>query len=122
MAPLHDELRARFGDRYSTAAAVRDHHGKDDSHHPAIPPDGVVFAESTEDVAFAVRACARHGTPVIPFGAGTSIEGHVQAVRGGISIDMGRMNRVLAVRERGCGRPGTTPTRRSWRCGRGATG
>ncbi len=98
MTPLHDELRAHFGDRYSTAAAVRDHHGKDDSHHPAIPPDGVVFAQSTEDVAFAVRACARHGTPVIPFGAGTSIEGHVQAVRGGISIDLGRMNRVLAVR------------------------
>ena len=97
-ATLHDELRGRFGERYSTAAAVRDHHGKDDSHHPVIPPDGVVFAESTEDVAFAVRACARHGTPVIPFGAGTSIEGHVQAVCGGISIDMSGMNRVLAVR------------------------
>ena len=96
--PLHDQLRARFGDRYSTAAAVRAHHGKDDSHHPTIPPDGVVFAQSTEEVAFAVRACARQGTPVIPFGAGTSIEGHVQAVRGGISIDMSGMNRVLAVR------------------------
>ena len=96
--PLHDELRARFGDRFSTAAAVREHHGKDDSHHPAVPPDGVVFVESTEEVAFTVRACARHGTPVIPFGAGTSIEGHVQALRGGISIDMSGMNRVLAVR------------------------
>ena len=95
---LHDELRGRFGDRYSTAAAVREHHGKDDSHHPVIPPDGVVFAESTDEVAFAVRACARHGTPVIPFGAGTSIEGHVQAVCGGISIDMSGMNRVLAIR------------------------
>ena len=97
-AGLHRELHDRFGDRYSTAAAVRAHHGKDDSHHPPVPPDGVVFAESTEEVAFAVRACARHRTPVIPFGAGTSIEGHVQAVRGGISIDLGRMNRVLAVR------------------------
>lgn len=97
-ASLHDELHGRFGERYSTAAAVRDHHGKDDSHHPVIPPDGVVFAESTEEVAFAVRACARHGVPVIPFGAGTSIEGHVQAVCGGISIDMSGMNRVLAVR------------------------
>ncbi len=95
---LHEELRGRFGDRYSTAAAVREHHGKDDSHHPVIPPDGVVFAESTDEVAFAVRACARHGMPVIPFGAGTSIEGHVQAVCGGISIDMSGMNRVLAVR------------------------
>ncbi len=95
---LHDDLRARFGDRYSTAASVREHHGKDDSHHPAIPPDGVVFAASTDDVVFAVRTCARHGTPVIPFGAGTSIEGHVQAVRGGISVDVSTMNRVLAVR------------------------
>ena len=95
---LHDELRGRFGKRYSTAAAVRDHHGKDDSHHPVIPPDGVVFAQSADDVAFAVRTCARHGAPVIPFGAGTSIEGHVQAVRGGISIDMSGMNRVLAIR------------------------
>ena len=95
---LHDELRARFGDRFSTAAAVRDHHGKDDSHHPIIPPDGVVFVQSTDDVAFTVRTCARHRTPVIAFGAGTSIEGHVQALRGGISIDMSGMNRVLAVR------------------------
>ena len=97
-APLHEELRGRFGDRYSTAAAVREHHGKDDSHHPPVPPDAVVFAQSTEDVVFVVRACARHGTPVIPFGAGTSIEGHVQALCGGISIDMSGMNRVLAVR------------------------
>ena len=96
--PLHDTLRTRFGDRFSTAAAVRDHHGKDDSHHPVIPPDGVVFAHSTDEVAFTVRACAQHRAPVIPFGAGTSIEGHVQAVRGGISIDLSGMNRVLAVR------------------------
>ena len=67
-AGLHRELHDRFGDRYSTAAAVRAHHGKDDSHHPPVPPDGVVFAESTEEVAFAVRACARHRTPVIPSG------------------------------------------------------
>ena len=95
---LRDALRGRFGDRFSTAAAVRAHHGKDDSHHPPIPPDGVVFAESTEEVVFAVRACARHATPVIPFGAGTAIEGHVQAVCGGISLDMSGMKRVLAVR------------------------
>ena len=97
-AALRDALRGRFGDRFSTAAAVRAHHGKDDSHHPPIPPDGVVFAESTEEVVFAVRACARHATPVIPFGAGTAIEGHVQAVCGGVSLDMSGMKRVLAVR------------------------
>ncbi len=95
---LHRELRDRLGDRYSTALAVREHHGKDDSHHPVIPPDGVVFARSTDEVAFAVRTCARHRAPVIPYGAGTSIEGHVQAVRGGICIDLSGMNRVLAVR------------------------
>ena len=97
-ARLHEELSERFGDRYSIAPAVRAHHGKDDSHHPPAPPDGVVFPASTEEVAFVVRACARHGVPVIPFGAGTSIEGHVQAVRGGISVDLGGMNGVLAVR------------------------
>ncbi len=95
---LHRALRDHFGDRFSTAAAIREHHGKDDSHHPAIPPDGVVFAHCTEEVAFTVRACARHATPVVPFGAGTSIEGHVQAVRGGISIDLSKMNRVRAIR------------------------
>lgn len=97
-APLHDALAARFGSRYSTAAAVREHHGKDDSHHPVVPPAAVVFAGSTEDVAFATASCARHGVPVIPFGAGTSIEGHVQAVQGGVSIDLTGMNQVLAVR------------------------
>ena len=97
-SPLRAALADRFGDRFSTAAAVRDHHGKDDSHHAVQPPDAVVFARSTDDVAFAVAECARHRVPVIPFGAGTSIEGHVQAVHGGVSIDLAGMNRVLAVR------------------------
>ena len=91
-------MSGRFGDRFSTAAAVREHHGRDDSHHAVAPPDAVVFAHSTEDVAFAVAECAEHRTPVIPFGAGTSIEGHVQAVRGGVSIDTTGMKRILAVR------------------------
>ena len=95
---LHTELAARFGDRYSRAASVREHHGKDDSHHPAVPPDAVVFAVCTEDVVFTVDACARHGTPLIPFGAGTSIGGHIQAVRGGVCLSLEQMNRVLAVR------------------------
>lgn len=97
-ASLGAALADRFGERFSTAVAVREHHGKDDSHHAIAPPDAVVFARSTEDVAFAVGQCARHRTPVIPFGAGTSIEGHVQAVQGGVSIDLAEMKRVLAVR------------------------
>ena len=96
--PLRSALAGRFGDRFSTAAAVCEHHGKDDSHHAIAPPDAVVAARSTDEVAFAVGECARHGVPVIPFGAGTSIEGHVQAVRGGVSLDLAEMNRVLAVR------------------------
>jgi D-lactate dehydrogenase (cytochrome) len=88
-------LRARFGERLSTAAAVREQHGKDESWHAPAPPDAVVFAESVEDVQDAVRIAAARRVPVIPFGAGTSLEGHVAALRGGISLDMSRMNRIL---------------------------
>ncbi|MCB1421676.1 MAG: FAD-binding protein, partial [Nitratireductor sp.] len=63
----------------------------------AQPPDGVLFAQSTEDVQTAVKACAAHGVPVIAFGTGTSLEGHVNAPLGGISIDLTRMDRVVAV-------------------------
>jgi len=94
---LLDALRERFGERFSAAAAVRDLHGRDDSPYPPALPDGVLFAESSEEVADAVRLCARHGVPVIAFGAGSSIEGHVLAVQGGITIDLSRMNALLAV-------------------------
>jgi D-lactate dehydrogenase (cytochrome) len=90
-------LRARFGERLSTAAAVREQHGRDESYHTPAPPDAVVFAHSTEEVAEIVALCARHKTPVIPFGTGTSLEGHVAALAGGVSIDLSRMNRVLRV-------------------------
>ncbi|NNM33685.1 MAG: FAD-binding protein [Gemmatimonadetes bacterium] len=93
-----DRWSARLGDRFSTAEAVRAHHGKDDSHHPPVPPEAVAFPESTAEVRQLVADCADAGVPVIPFGAGTSIEGHVQAVRGGLSIDLSRMNSILAVR------------------------
>src|SRR5690606_20076870 len=72
-------------------------HGRDESSFVAPPPAAVVFAESTQDVADAVRLCAAHDTPVIPFGVGTSLEGHLLAIEGGVSIDLGRMNRVLSV-------------------------
>ncbi len=94
---LASALRARFGERFSTAAAVRDHHGRDESPFPPTPPDAVVFAHSTDDVAEVVRLCRAHRVPVIAYGVGSSLEGHLLAVRGGVSIDLSQMNRVLAV-------------------------
>jgi D-lactate dehydrogenase (cytochrome) len=90
-------LKQRFGERVSTARAVRDQHGKDESYHQPFSPDAVVFARSTEEVAEVVKLCAASKTPVIPFGTGTSLEGHVAALRGGICIDLSQMNRVLRV-------------------------
>ena len=90
-------LKQRFGDRLSTAESVRDQHGKGEDHHPVVPPDGVFFAESTEEVAEAVKICAEYKMPVIPFGTGTSLEGHVAALNGGLTIDLTRMNEVLQV-------------------------
>ena len=97
-AALSAELAARFGARFSTAEAVRLHHGKDESSFAPQPPDAVVFAQSTEEVADAVRLCHAHKTPVIAFGTGTSLEGQLLAVRGGICIDLSGMNQVVAVR------------------------
>ncbi len=91
------ELGVLLGDRLSTAAAVRDQHGHDESYHATEPPDAVAFARSTEEVADIVKVCAAHGVPVIPFGTGTSLEGHVAARFGGVCIDMSQMNRVLRV-------------------------
>jgi D-lactate dehydrogenase (cytochrome) len=94
---LLDELRAMLGDRVTTTAAVRDHHGTDISSYPVTPPDAVVFPESIDEVVAIVRLCAKHGAPMIPFGVGTSVEGHVLATDGGVCIDLSRMNRVLEV-------------------------
>jgi D-lactate dehydrogenase (cytochrome) len=94
---LVSELAQRFGDRLSTALAVREQHGRDESHHPVQAPDAVLFARSTEEVVAAVDACRRHRVPIIAFGAGTGLEGHVAAVRGGLSLDLSQMNRILRV-------------------------
>ncbi|RZL49043.1 MAG: FAD-binding protein [Variovorax sp.] len=96
-AALIDALKARFAERCSTALAVRTQHGRDESSFELPPPAAVVFAESTQDVADAVGLAASHDVPVIPFGVGSSLEGHLLAVQGGISIDLGRMNRVLSI-------------------------
>jgi D-lactate dehydrogenase (cytochrome) len=93
------ELRALLGERVSLSSAVREHHGKDESYFPYAPPDAVVFPESTEEVRDIVDICRRHRVPMIPYGVGTSLEGHILAIRGGVCIDMSRMNQVLAVHE-----------------------
>jgi D-lactate dehydrogenase (cytochrome) len=90
-------LRAHFGERCSTAQAVRDQHGRDESTYPLTPPDAVVFCESTDDVAAAVALAQAYGVPVIPFGVGSSLEGHLLAVQGGISLDLGRMTQIVAL-------------------------
>ena len=94
---LIDALKTRFAERCSTALVVREQHGRDESSFAAPPPAAVVFAESTQDVADAVKLASQFSVPVIPFGVGTSLEGHLLAVQGGISIDVSRMNKVLAI-------------------------
>ena len=94
---LIEALKARFGERCSTALVVREQHGRDESSFAAPPPAAVVFAESTADIADAVKLAARHKVPVIPFGIGSSLEGHLLAVQGGISVDVSRMNKVLSI-------------------------
>jgi D-lactate dehydrogenase (cytochrome) len=95
---LAQQLAARFGERFSTSQAVRLQHGTDESAFAPVPPDAVLFPQSTEEVAEAVRLCAAQRVPVIPFGVGSSVEGHLLAVHGGVSIDLSRMNRVLDIR------------------------
>jgi D-lactate dehydrogenase (cytochrome) len=90
-------LKARFGDRFSTALAVREQHGRDESPIDAPPPEAVVFCESTADVAAIVALADQYAVPVIPFGVGSSLEGHLLAVQGGISIDLSRMNSIVAL-------------------------
>ncbi len=85
------------GDRVSTNPGILDRHGHDESYHETHQPDVVVFPQSTEEVSQIMKLARRHGAPVIPFGVGTSLEGHVAALEGGVSVDMGRMNRVLEV-------------------------
>nr|WP_198981657.1 FAD-linked oxidase C-terminal domain-containing protein [Herbaspirillum sp. ASV7] len=94
---LLDELQALFGDRFSTSLAMREHHGRDESSYDPMLPDAVVFAHSTEEVAAFVQACSRYDTPIIPYGTGTSLEGHVLALQGGVTVDLSQMNQVLAV-------------------------
>ncbi len=94
---LAASLQACFGERFSTVAAVREHHGRDESPLPPAPPDAVVFACTTQEVAEVVAQCCAHHTPLIAYGSGSSLEGHLLAVHGGVSLDVSRMNQVLAI-------------------------
>ncbi len=91
------EIRQILGERLSTAQIVREHHGKDQTWNPGQPPDAVAYVQSTEEVQTIVQICARHKAPIIPFGTGTSLEGHFTAPHGGICIDVSGMNQILEV-------------------------
>jgi len=90
-------LKALLGPRANDTAAVRGHHSHGESYHAPAPPDVVCFPHTTAEVAAIVKISAAHGIPVVPFGAGTSLEGHVHAIHGGISIDLREMNRIVRV-------------------------
>jgi D-lactate dehydrogenase (cytochrome) len=94
---LLERLSARFGDRFSTSLAVREQHARGESPFPIVAPDAVVFARSNDDVIEVVTQCAAERVPVIAHGAGSSLEGHLLPVQGGISLDLSQMNQVLAV-------------------------
>ena len=93
-----DALEARFGAaQYSSSQAVREQHGRDEGSLQAPPPSAVVFAESTQDVSDVVKLASEYNVPIIPYGAGSSLEGHLLAIQGGISLDVSRMNQVLSI-------------------------
>ena len=94
---LAHALSDLLGERFTMNRAVRQQHGSDESSYPCMPPDAVVWPESTDEVAAVMRLCARHATPVVAFGAGSSVEGHVLALHGGVCVDLSRMDRVLSI-------------------------
>ncbi len=96
---LSAQLEALLGDRFTRSPGVCAEHGRDISHLDPHSPDAVVFPQSTEEVQAVVKACAAHGTPIVPYGVGTSLEGNIHALRGGVCIDLSRMNQILAVNE-----------------------
>ena len=96
-AALVARLREIFGDRLRLDEASRLQHGRSEAHFPTVPPDAVVFAHSTEEVVALVKACTAHDVPIIPFGVGTSMEGSTTPVRGGVTVDLSEMTRIVSV-------------------------
>ena len=95
--PALQKLASLFGDRLQTAVSICEKYGKDESFHPSIPPHAVIQPASREEIQDIVAICAEHQTPIIPHGAGTSLEGNIAALRGGVCIDSALMNQIIAV-------------------------
>ena len=91
------DLKNLFGNSFSTNDSILQSHGKDEAYHPVAPPDAVVFPKTNEEVKEAIKICQKYNVPLIPFGVGTSLEGGVCALHGGVSVDFSEMNRVLEV-------------------------
>src|SRR5262245_35295011 len=94
---LLQALRGVLGDRVTAAPAVREHHSHGESYHTPAPPDLVAYPHTTAEIAAIVRAASERDVPIVAFGAGTSLEGQVLALAGGVSVDLTQMNRVLRV-------------------------
>ena len=90
-------LQDLLGDRFSLAKAVRDHHGHDESPYPELAPDAVAFVQTNEEVARVVKLCNEHRVPLVAYGAGSSLEGHILPIQGGICLDLSPMNAILDV-------------------------
>jgi D-lactate dehydrogenase (cytochrome) len=99
IASLSSELSRLLGDRVATSAAVREQHGHSLTWVKNQPPDLVVYPRRTEEVSGIVKLCAAHGVPIIPYGTGTSLEGHINAPFGGVSVDLSLMKRIVAVHD-----------------------
>ncbi len=94
-----ERLSALVGDRLSTAMAIRDHHAEDAAYYTPTRPDAVAFPYDTAEVSAIVKICNEEGCPIVPYGVGTSLEGHIQPIRGGITLDMANMNKILAIHQ-----------------------
>lgn len=94
-----ERIRDLLGDRLSTAMAVRNQHGEDAAYYPTTPPDAVAFPNDTAEVSEIVKICHDEGCPIIPYGVGSSLEGHLQPIRGGITLNMANMNKILAIHQ-----------------------